>query len=189
MSSPPRDIDDLLEQARRACLNHLSKLAGEGAILEPSLRTADGMLAYDPQGLKTPLRKDVAIKTGESWTTKNVDSPTIRASFPICLPWNDRLTITVRAVTWDYVTFLLSPRIAVANWQWVRDWFLKWFDPDDANAKIPEGLQGVTHFISDPEAAGERIKLIVDFGSAPTWAFVELLDRFAEVGFTHCDIE
>lgn len=59
---------------------------------------------------------------------------------------------------------------------------------DDVNDKTPEGLLGVTHFMSNPENDGDRIKLIVDFGSAPVRAFGELLDCFTKAGFTSCKI-
>jgi hypothetical protein len=182
-------MDDILKQAQRSCLLHLSELADGKAILEPTLRSVDGTVTYDCHGLKTPIRKDVATKQGDSWVTANVDAPTVRVSPPINLIWKDSLGVSVHALTWDYVTFLLSPPASDVNWIPVRDWFLRWFDVDDVNDKIPEGLFGVIHFMSDPETEGNQIKLVVDFGSAPVGAFGELLDCFTDAGFTRCDVQ
>ncbi len=181
-------MKDLLEAARREAVATLSAAINPGAIGEPALRAADGSIVFDPQGLQTPLRKDVARKEGESWVTANVDARGIRVSSPLRIIWDEKLVLSIASVTWDYVTFSVAPSAAARDFGSIREWFLRWFDPDNRRVTSPEGLSGVVHFLSDPECRDGRWQLIVDFGSAPTHAFEELLDCFVALGFTDCEV-
>lgn len=181
-------MNDLLEAARREAVAVLSAAATAGTIAEPALRKADGAIACDPEGLRTPLRKDVARKEEGAWMTANVDAPKIRPATPLRVVWKNRLRVTIASIAWDYVAFRLAPVEPQRDFGEIRNWFLRWFDPDDLNQKTDEGLFGVIHFVSDPEARDSAIELIVDFGSAPVQAFEELLDCFVKAGFTDCEV-
>jgi hypothetical protein len=181
-------MNDLLESARRETVAVLSSVAIADAIAEPALRTADGAIAYDSEGMRTPVRKDVARKEDGAWVTANVDAPKITPAAPLRLVWKNRLHVTIATITWDYVAFRLAPVGSQRDLGEIRKWFLRWFDPEDLLQKTEEGLFGVVHFVSNPETRDGATELIVDFGSAPVQAFEELLDCFADAGFTACEV-
>lgn len=181
-------MKDLLEAAREEAVSALSAAIKAGGIAEPALRAADGSIAYDPEGLRTPLRKDLARKVGDTWVTENLDACGIRVSSPIQVLWREKLAVSIASITWDYVTFRLAPSAAARDFDSVREWFIRWFDAEERRAASSEGLSGAVHFLSEPMCHDGRWQLIIDFGSAPTHAFEELLDSFAAMGFTDCEV-
>ena len=181
-------MNNLLSESRRVCVENLSEAAAEGAIVEPALRSSDGAVVYDSEGLRTPIRKDVATNDGNVWTTANFDALTIRPNVPVKVIWKERLEVSLASVAWDYVEFRLSPVNPSLDWEGTKSWFLKWFDPDDLKQRSEENVYGVVHFMSDPEELDGGTRLFVDFGSAPIVAFHELLDCFAADGFKYCEI-
>ncbi|MCR9062223.1 MAG: hypothetical protein NXI02_33230 [Rhodobacteraceae bacterium] len=153
---------------------------------EPAIRAKDGALAYAPDGLKLPLRWDF-YALGEP-DEKNADSLTLKLVEPASAEWGSDMQIEFISVCWDCMIFRLSPARSDEDWTWLSSWFMRWFDADDQKQKDSDGLYRVVHFISDPEPEEGASRFFVDFGSAETGAFMDLLDRVSEQGYTRCVI-
>src|SRR5262249_32000073 len=74
------------------------------------------------------------------------------------------------------------------DWSPLCTWFERWFDVEDTRQPDDDGLNGVIHFLSDPEYKGAATVFQVDFGSAPEEAFEELLDALRDSGATKIEI-
>jgi hypothetical protein len=139
--------------------------------VEPALRTADGSLALDGQ-LQLPFRPDLLPKSGgPSIMVGSVQ----RMHFE---PWETEVAhsrIAIAPYFWDYVAVKLHGIPADATWEPVREWFLKWFDPEDQNSINAEGLYGVVHFMSDPKLTVAGAEITVDLGSAPAECFGSMI--------------
>lgn len=181
-------MNDLLEAARNEGVSALLRAIDENCIPEPALRMADGSIAFDSEGLRVPLRKDMATREQGNWITADVNALTVKPASSLRTIWNDQLRIEIKSITWDYTTFRLRPCEALDDCSWLRGWFLRWFDLEDTNKTDQEGLSGVVHFISDPERMDTHVQVTIDFGSAPIQAFHELLDCFIASGITDCEI-
>jgi hypothetical protein len=140
--------------------------------LEPALRTSTGLLATEGE-LRLPVRLDLLPKAGGS--SIMIDSPT-RPQIELWESMIGDCHVSIRPFTWDYAR--VSIYGVFDNWTPIKEWFFRWFDPDDQNCLNKEGLYGVVHFLSDPEIEEGVASLTVDFGSAPIEAFFSLLDAF-----------
>lgn len=147
--------------------------------VEPALRRSDGMLAVEGRW-QMPLRLDFLRKGRESERTDPV-RPTRTLSF-------SRFTTTIGSARLDVGPF---------GWDWceietdlgpeslgplLQLWFIEWFDPDDRNARGPDGLYSVVHFASDPDASALGSRFVVDLGSAPVACLDALLLRLSAAG-------
>jgi hypothetical protein len=161
----------------------------EGLIVfpEPSLRHATGELAYAPDGLKLPLRTDLAYQGLEGdMRTEHAVSRTTAFREPIFAEWENQLKIEIRSIAWSELVLTCIPHNAQCDWSGVRDWFLRWFDCNDEKVPDEMGLAGVVHFISDPKVLAEGTRFEVDLGSAPIEAIGDLFDEIARLGFERC---
>jgi hypothetical protein len=163
------------------------RASGEYVHVEPPLCDSAGQVLSAPDGLKLPLRIDLAYQSPQgSATTENVDSHSLYFREPVFADWENRLRVEIRSLTWDAVQFRFSPVPSGENWEGIRQWFLKWFDMDDEKIPAADGLCGVVHFVSDPKKIGDTIKFDVDFGSAAIEAFGEFLDEIVKLNATYC---
>jgi len=151
--------------------------------VEPRFQIADG--ALDLQGaLALPGRADILPADGE----------------PLSVDANSRLTfdplevkylscvIRFEPFTWDWATVIVHG-VSVADLSpIVKEWFYRWFDPEDRNVRDPDGLLGVVHFASDPIEREGGVETTVDLGSAPTAALQELVKTIAERGATRISV-
>jgi hypothetical protein len=99
--------------------------------------------------------------------------------------WEHTLSIEIHSLCWDYMQFEL-PMVGIVDWEWLRNWFLRWFDMADARSAGADGLFGVVHFVSDPKVEADVAAFFVDFGSAPTDAFAGFLDELVRIGVARC---
>jgi hypothetical protein len=153
-----------LEQFRRVVS------ATANAQLEPALRNSDGALATDGK-LRLPYRPDLLPRSGGPSIT--IDAPE-RARIQPCATHYGSTQISVAPFSWDGAN--VSVLGDDGNWVPARQWFYRWFDPEDKNVLNEEGFHGVVHFMSDPEAIKGGASVTIDFGSAPIEAFDSLLE-------------
>jgi len=170
------------------CLDR-HRAAGDEVFAEPALRNASGEIVSAPDGLKLPLRSDLAFfdSTG-TVKTEYADTYSLNFREPVFANWENKLKIEIHSVSWDYMAFHLPPVNMQNSWEGLRRWFLRWFDFEDEKTADSNGLYGVVHFISDPEVEAEGVSLRVDFGSAPIDALGELFDELIKLGVTYCTI-
>ncbi len=184
---------DAAERARDQCRSLIAqsiarrRSEGHKVIAEPTPRFADGSVAFAPDGLRLPLRYDLAFadESGK-WHSENADSHTIRFETTAHADWQGCMKITMHRLAWDYLELHCFPAPPDCDWEPLRSWFLNWFDVDEAKEPDADDLYGVVHFISDPEVASDGFKLFVDLGSAPMAALGQLLDRLVDMQVTAC---
>ena len=165
------------------------KTAGAKAYVEPALRDQSGNIVSAPDGLKLPLRYDLAFHTStEGVQQVNADSSAINFREPIFANWEHKLKIEIHSISWDYMLFRLLPANRQYDWERVREWFLKWFDANDEKIPDANGLCGIVHFISDPVETEDGTRIWVDFGSASPDALAEFFDLLIQLGVETCCI-
>ena len=167
---------ELLAAIRRPYAEALSGAVVEVcAHVEPAFRDQNGELATEGS-LALPCRADYIPHEGDG-KPKMVDS-TSRLNFEaVELDYGDCI-VRIGPFAWDWVRVtiggLSEPEVAAAS----REWFLRWFDPQDTNEINDQGLYGVVHFLGDPKVVSDGIELTIDLGSAPPEA---LDDFFAQI--------
>jgi hypothetical protein len=145
--------------------------------VEPALRQSDGTLATDGE-LQLPYRMD--LMPDDVGASIMVDSPT-RSQI---VPWQTRLgavDISIAPFVWDHATVSIRGLPEGTSWEPLRQWFLQWFDIEDEDPLNEEGLYGVVHYLSDPEAVSGGSAITIDFGSAPIEAFDSLMDALVSM--------
>lgn len=171
---------ELLTAIRSTYVNALAKTVTEqSAHIEPAYRQADGSLATEGF-LSLPCRADLIPKEGEKANQPvMVDSSSQLRFDPITFEVKST-SITISPFGWDWVTLEARGISEGTVTQALKDWFLHWFDAEDSNEPTSEGLYGVVHFMSDPEATSTGLRVNIDLGSSPPAAFEDLLFRLSD---------
>ncbi|MCK9800300.1 hypothetical protein M1B34_22050 [Pseudomonas sp. MAFF 302030] len=177
-------VSELLAAIRKPYVETLARIAAQGALhLEPAYRKSDGSLATEG-AMDTPCRVDVIAAEGESaGQPVQVDSESELAFEPIRFELG-QTAVVISPFGWDWLPLDVRGLSLEAASQVLRTWFFEWFDGEDENPPTEEGLQGVVHFVSDPEPTGEGYKVKIDLGSAPGVAVESLLFALADTGAT-----
>lgn len=174
-------LGSLLDQARELYLAHLvdAITTVNPVAIEPALRTADGAVATEGL-LDLPVRVDL-VHPG-SRESLRIDSERCLRFQPFTFAWQDRLTVEIRDLTWDWIVCRVS---APPGWNTapLKRWFLDGFDPPGPST-APAGLLGALHFMSDPAPDDGGFLFKADLGSAPVEAFEQLLDAIRATGAT-----
>ncbi len=150
--------------------------AHDPALREAAMRRADGTLALDGTP-PLPHRFDVLDAAGDS---RMVDAER-QLKFDSFTFDIDTMSVSVAPFTWDWLAIGIDGDPVVAS-NACAQWFLRWFDAEDAQAPAADGLRGVVHFMGDPAATASGIDLRIDLGSAPDEAVDDLLFALAEAG-------
>lgn len=88
--------------------------------------------------------------------------------------------LTVHPFVWNACEFRFDSN--ESSWDAVDRWHAKWIDENDNKPRDTHGLAGVIHWLHQPVREGSHVKLLVDFGSAPTDAFHELIAALRDSG-------
>src|ERR1035441_1717960 len=100
------------------------KLDGTKVYAEPALRDQAGNIVSAPDGLKLPLRYDLAFQDSENEVkTVNADSSAINFREPVFANWEHKLKIEIHSISWDYMLLHLLPANRQYDWERVREWF------------------------------------------------------------------
>ena len=154
--------------------------------IEPLMRTSDGMPAIDPCGLRLPLRWDYYLE-GDT-ENHSSDSTPLVLSVPLTEVPSLGLQLNLHSLCWDCMRFHISPSSGYDEFVWLSKWAFKWLDIEDEKVKASNGLYEVIHFVSDPVTINEVVVFVVDFGSSPTEAFVDLLHCLKNAGVSKCEV-
>jgi hypothetical protein len=181
-----------IQRARTRCREVLREhialrgAAGVRIIAEAAPRNASGDIVSAPDGLQLPLRYDLVFEASPGkFESENADSVAIEFTEPAFVTWERTLSIEIHRLCWDYMQFEI-PLDCTPDWEWLRDWFMKWFDAQEVRVADVDGLLGVVHFASDPEIENGTARFFVDFGSAGDDALADFLDILMNRGFTKC---
>ena len=171
---------EFLAAAREPYARLLSEAFGANAVYaEPALRNENGDLATDgPWNL--PIRPDYIPREGNGRSVM-VDSKSRLDFEPFVVSYGD-CQVEFRPFTWDWLTLTVIGLPEEDAEELFRNWFLRWFDPEDENEIGADGLAGVVHYMGEPRRVEEQLRLTVDLGSAPPEALNELLERLASHG-------
>ena len=157
-------------------------------IVEPSLRNSSGELVCEGH-FDLPMRVDMYFLNSDSiGNSAHVDSPLLPEFAPFPVHWNSQMTVTIAPFCWDSCDFLLRKSISQDDVKEIVAWFMDCFDPDDLNSADEDGLQGVVHFLSDPEISESSTFFQIDFGSASIDAFTRLLDIISSLGVSEVSV-
>src|SRR5262245_13122068 len=153
---------------------------GRSVLLEAAYRLKDGSVVREGT-LDLPCRTDVAVlEDGKVVETVILDVNKLVSFEPITFDWSGGLAVELRPFQWDSCRLKLRAAQAL-DYAPLRNWFARWFDEDDRKSPGADGLQGVVHYLSDPERSASAESVVVDLGSAPVEAFEELLDAISEM--------
>ncbi|PUA41712.1 hypothetical protein C5U62_30815 [Pseudomonas protegens] len=177
-------VSELLAAIRKPYVETLARVAAEGAAhVEPAYRNSDGSLAVEG-AMGTPCRVDVIAGEGASaGEPVQVDSESELAFEPVRFAI-EQMAVGISPFGWDWLPLEVRGLSLEQACEVIRTWFFEWFDGEDQNPSTEEGLQGVVHFVSDPEATEEGYRFKVDLGSVPAEALEELLFALADAGAT-----
>jgi hypothetical protein len=172
-------VIELLERIRRPYIDTLSRAAALDRFhVEPMLRNGDGTPARDGT-LATPYRCDLARR--DTGATQTVDAAARIRLDDVSVDMQGA-TLTIAGFSWDWLTLDVAGLPEHDAAPLVRDWFLRWIDEDDDNARNADGLYGVVHFIDDPVAVDDALRFRIDLGSAPAAALSELIELLLDRG-------
>ncbi|MFJ2454997.1 hypothetical protein ACIOWK_25245 [Pseudomonas protegens] len=172
-------VSELLAAIRKPYVETLARIAAEGAAhVEPAYRNSDGSLAVEG-AMGTPCRVDVIA--AESGEPVQVDSETELGFEPVRFAI-EQMAVVISPFGWDWLPLEVRGLSLEQASEVIRAWFFEWFDGEDENPPTEEGLQGVLHFVSDPEATEEGYRVKIDLGSAPEEALEALLFALADAG-------
>ncbi len=131
-------------------------------------------------------RIDMASNVGGETKMQEVN-PSAYLNFPLqsFTPFPG-LVLTVNPIAWNGVDFTIH---TISNWDGLEDWALRWLDVDDSHPQDENGLQGVIHSVTTPEASNGSTSFSVDFGSAPVAAFEELLQLLVALGAKRVEMD
>ncbi len=175
-------MGDLLGAIREHYVAQFAATVKESsAHIEPAFRNADGSLSL--QGaLGLPCRADFIPTLGPLAGEPQVVDSESRLTFEPIASMYLSCALDFDPFTWDWVTMSVNGvEIAVVSTV-IREWFYRWFDPDDVNEADASGLSGVVHFASDPVSTAGGVEVTLDLGSAPAAALEELLKTMATRG-------
>lgn len=111
--------------------------------------------------------------------------------YPSSVPVNRYKTssgIEVKAgpISWESCSIsFLAPGFRL---ELLEPWLVTWLDTNELKKEDEYGLSGVAHSIAWSSDDRGNWELIVDFGSAPTKAFDELLQMLASQGIRKCTL-
>ena len=160
-----------------AFLTAVSEAAESEVVFEPVLRNADGEPVGDG-ALNLPCRVD-AFQTTDG-QSRMIDSPGV-PKLPDLRISVSGIQVTLKPFIWDFARVTVQYGSASFPIDDLRDWFDDWFDADEQEELLENGLSGCIHFMSDPETSDGQTSFTIDFGSAPEKAFTTLIECFQSI--------
>ena len=160
-----------------AFLTAVSEADESEVVFEPVLRNSDGEPVGDGT-LSLPCRVDVFQTTdGQS---RMIDSPGVPKLSALTTSFGE-IQVTLKPFIWDFVHVTVQHGSEPFPIDGLRDWFDHWFDADEQEELLENGLSGCIHFMSDPETSHGQTSFTIDFGSAPEKAFTTLIECFQSI--------
>lgn len=175
------NLDEQLSLVRNhyvdALLTAVSEGDGAEVVFEPVLRNSDGEPVGDGT-LDLPCRVD-AFQTTDG-QTRMIDSPGV-PKLPDLTTLVSGIQVTLKPFIWDYARVTVHHGSEPFPIDELKDWFDDWFDADEQEEPLENGLSGCIHFMSDPDVSEGKTSFTIDFGSSPAKAFTTLIECFQSV--------
>lgn len=182
------DITGLLNRIRQINVDALkdAAVAYGPCILEPALCDDEGNVVGDGD-LGLPCRVDLVPADDDEAEPITVDTET-HFEFQALELDCEGVPVIMRPFSWDNALFLIQ-RNGVVDWAPLANWFWQWFDAESVNSEDEDGMLGVVHFLSDPEATDGGYSFVVDFGSAPPECFLDLIDALVDLQAEQIEVQ
>jgi len=131
--------------------------------------------------LDLPSRIDYAVVKDESTENYSFTSSNETVSFdPLKLKSVNDIDLSIYPFLWGHCRCQLLKGPEEADWQYLRQWYLKWFDEGISDE---QGFSGCIHSMSDPEKIEQGYQMIIDFGSAPIDVIEDWIETVNLMGF------
>jgi hypothetical protein len=184
----PSEFQERLSLVRNhyidAFLSAVSEADEAEVVFEPVLRNSNGEAVGDGP-LNLPCRVDVFQTTdGQS---RMIDSPGA-PKLPDLIVSANGVGVTLRPFIWDYARVTVKHVDSPLPIDELKDWFDDWFDVDEEEPLLDNGLAGCIHFMSDPDKSDDQTQFTIDFGTAPEKAFATLIDCFKNIPGCHVEV-
>lgn len=127
-----------------------------------------------------PIHIDLVAGSAENPRIMKVELDTYVSFDPVEVQLPGGVAIRVGPFQWDWCP--VAAKGDADDWSRVLAWFEKWFDRAERGAEDADGLCPVIHEMTEPEIDGDEVSFSVDFGSAPTEAFLDLMSALHERG-------
>jgi len=126
-------------------------------------------------------RANMASNSAEGLKIQEVNLSTHLAFPPAEADGLEGAHIVLNPIAWNGVEFRVAPSLDRTA---LETWALQWLDVNDDRERNADGLQGVIHSVTEPEAQDAFVEFSVDFGSAPAEAFEQLIRTLWTTGGT-----
>ena len=166
-----------------ALLNAVSEADESEVVFEPVLRNSEGEPVGDG-ALNLPCRVD-AFQTTDG-QSRMIDSPGV-PKLPDLTTLVSGVQVTLKPFIWDFARVTVHHGSEPFPTDELKDWFDDWFDADEQEELLENGLSGCIHFMSDPDTSDGQTSFTIDFGSAPEKAFTTMIECFQ--GVQDCVVE
>lgn len=164
----------IVSQVREHYINrYLDSLRSFRARYSPA---ASEVLFEIPRESSYPFRlyrADMASNASEGLEIQEVNPSTHLGFDVLHVEGPNKSRLLLHPIAWNGVDFRVS---RVLDREALEAWILRWLDVDDTHEQDLNGLQGVIHSVTEPEARGEYVEFSVDFGSASVEAFEALIE-------------
>jgi hypothetical protein len=175
-------VAEIAERIQRSHLAHfracLSQLEARGHVEPESEAVEQHGIAVTEGALATPYRHDAALLLAGAPELFTFDSAQLSEFEPILATWATA-TVRVEPFFWDSCELRFQPPRDPRSLAPLQSWFLRAFRD---RAEPVNGVVGAVHFISDPTTLDGTTRVTLDLGTAPSNAFLELLDALQACG-------
>lgn len=181
------EVEDVVERLRDLYVDgyraRLAQIKSEATFAQPELlvRIRNGR----PE-LYELYRPDVATGLPDAMDFVEINDRRFLNFQPVTFEIGS-LQVTLRPAFWNGIEFVM--RGVPESWAAFEKWIEEWIDPDDVKPAGEDGLAQVIHNVVLPEThEGWAWSTCIDFGSAPTAAFWQLLAVLESMGTTQVEI-
>lgn len=98
----------------------------------------------------------------------------------------DGMTVSISPFVWNGCEFHIDRNIYYGDIY--NAWSEKWIDAKDVKKENADGFKNVIHSITCPKQINGNSVFSVDFGTAPTNAFIDLLRQLAKLGIQEVEV-
>jgi hypothetical protein len=177
-------LPDLIETERQRYINVYTELIESVKEGKPTYAT-EVLIQVNDEDVPEPfnlMRADIVYTEEEDGEAKVSEiRPQDNPDFePLGFELDD-LGISIYPFCWNSCEVFVNSIDVEELKEWIRKWLKQEEEDDEVEGQVSEAI----HSCSQPvEEEGGRLSFVVDFGTAPTDAFIELLAILAETGTT-----
>lgn len=124
-------------------------------------------------------RLDYLVKIDGEFKIEELSPDTYSNHPPISFTYG-QLQVELNPFFWHGCEFIVDEEFE--NLDWLRTWTKTWIDEEDKFQSDNDGFTGAIHNVTFPTTERQRTKFTVDFGTASTEAFMNLINLIKDTG-------